>query len=153
MTTYAARVASPGLSQDDLLRRLVQAEECEIADIVSVLTPAERARLAFFCYARGHLHDIGLAVAATCDLPFLMQAAPSNAAGHTLFIRSRERFTATVEPVSRRRSAITLAKSAMSSDSVARMMASMSDDEDDLAAPAADIEPAADMAPVALAAC
>jgi len=153
MTNYAARVAFPRISQDDLLRRLVQAGEREIADIVSILAPHERARLAFFCYARGHLHDIGLAVAATCDLPSLMQAAPSNAAGHTLFARSRERFTAAVEPVARRRPAITLAKSAMSSDSVARMMASMSDDETDLAAPASDIEPVADMASLAPAAC
>jgi hypothetical protein len=153
MTNYAARVASPRLSQDDLLRRLVQAGEREITDIVSVLTPQERARLAFFCYARGHLHDIGLAVAATCDLPFLMLAAPSNAAAHTLFTRSRERFTAAVEPVSRRRPAITLAKSAMSSDSVARMMASMSDDEVDLAAAASDIEPATETALLARVSC
>jgi hypothetical protein len=151
MTNHAAGAVSPSLSQDDLLRRLVQADEREIADIVSVLTPAERARLAFFCYARGHLHDIGLAVAATCDLPFLMQAAPSNAAGNTLFARSRERFTATVVPISRRRPAVTLAKSAMSSDAVARMMASMNDDETDLVAPSPDIEPVADMGPLALA--
>jgi hypothetical protein len=152
MTSHAARAASPSLSQDDLLRRLVQADERGIADIVSVLTPAERARLAFFCYARGHLHDIGLAVAATCDLPFLMHAAPSNAAGNTLFARSRERFTATVVPMSRRRPAITLAKSAMSSDAVARMMACMNDDETELVTPTSDIEPVAEMAPLALAA-
>jgi hypothetical protein len=153
MTNHAARAASPRLSQDDLLRRLVQANEREIAEIVSVLTPAERARLAFFCYARGHLHEIGLAVAATCDLPFLMQAAPSNAAGNTLFTRSRERFTATVERISRRRPAVTLAKSAMSSDAVARMMASMGEDGSDLTVSAPEIEPATDMAPAALAAC
>jgi hypothetical protein len=152
MTNHAARAAPSSLSQDDLLRRLVQADEREIAGIVSVLTPAERARLAFFCYARGHLHDIGLAVAATCDLPFLMQAAPSNAAGNTLFARSRERFTATVVSMSRRRPAITLAKSAMSSDAVARMMACMNDDETELVTPTSDIEPVAEMAPLALAA-
>jgi hypothetical protein len=153
MTSYAARVASPRISQDELLRRLVQAHERDIADIVSILAPHERALLAFFCYARGHLHDIGLAVAATCDLPFLVQAAPSNAAAHTLFTRSRERFTAAVEPVSRRRPVITLAKSAMSSASVARMMASMSDDETDSAVPASDIEPAADIEALAPAPC
>jgi hypothetical protein len=147
MTIHAVRVASPRISQDELLRRLVQANERDIADIVLILAPSERARLAFFCYARGHLHDIGLAVAATCDLPFLMQAAPSNAAGQMLFARSRERFTATVEPMSRRRSAITLAKTAVSSDAIARMIASMSDEDADFA------EPAAALTPVALAAC
>src|SRR5918995_3892887 len=94
MTIHAARVASPRISQDELLRRLVQANERDIADIVSVLAPSERARVAFFCYARGHLHDIGLAVAATCELPLLMQAAPSTAAGNTLFARSRQRVMA-----------------------------------------------------------
>jgi hypothetical protein len=147
MTLQVSRVASPNISPDDMVGRLMRAHERDIADIVSVLAPHERARLAFFCYARGHLHDIGIAVAATCDLSFLMQAAPSNAAAQTLFARSRERLTATVAPASRRRSAVTLAKSALGNDALARIMASIADDETDLAEPAADIAPAADLAP------
>ena len=56
MTILAAPM-SPSVSPDDLLRRLVQAKGSEIADIVSVLPSHERARVAFFCYARGHLHE------------------------------------------------------------------------------------------------
>jgi hypothetical protein len=149
MTLQASRVASPSVSPDDMVGRLMRADERDIAAIVSVLAPQERARLAFFCYARGHLHDIGIAVAATCDLTFLMQAAPSNAAAQTLFARSRERLTTTVAPVNRRRSAITLAKSALGNDALARIMASIVDDEADLAEPASDIVPAADPAPAA----
>jgi len=145
MTIHAAPVASPSDSHDELLRRLYGANEREIANIVSDLPPLERARLAFFCYARGHLHSIGFAVAATCDLPFLMQAAPSNAAGQMLFARSRERFIAAIEPMSRRRPAITLAKTAVSSDAIARLVAGMSDDENDFPEPT-------DLPPVVLAA-
>jgi hypothetical protein len=140
MTIHAARAVSQSVSPEDLLRRLVAAKEAEIADIVSLLPASERARLAFFCYARGHLHDIGLAVAATCDLPFLMQVAPSNAAAHTLFARSRERFNmSSVETTARRRPAITLAKSVMCSDGIAKLIASIDDDGDevDLREPAA----------------
>jgi hypothetical protein len=143
MTVQASRVASSIISADDIVGRLIRAAERDIADIVSVLAPHERARLAFFCYARGHLHDIGIAVAATCDLPSLMQAAPSSAAAQMLFARSRERLTATVVPVSRRRSAITLAKSALGNDALARIMASIGDDETDLAQSASDIAPVA----------
>ena len=136
MTILAAPM-SPSVSPDDLLRRLVQAKGSEIADIVSVLPSHERARVAFFCYARGHLHDIGIAVAATCELPSLMQVAPSNAAGHMLFARSRERITTSVEPIARRRPAITLAKSALSRDGLARIIAAIGDD-DDLCEPASE---------------
>jgi hypothetical protein len=129
MTIDAMRAALPSVSPDELLRLLVQAKEAEIANIVSGLPPQERARVAFFCYARGHLHDIGIAVAATCDLPFLMQAAPSNAAGHRLFARSRARVATSIEPTARRRPAITLAKSALSSDEFARIIASIADDD------------------------
>jgi hypothetical protein len=133
-----------------LLRRLYGAQECDVAEIVSVLPPHERARVAFFCYARGHLHDIGIAVAATCELPFLVQAAPSNAAGHVLFARSRERPTTAVTPTSRRRPAITLAKSALSNDGLAKIIASIGDDADPCE-PGSEIAPS--VAPVAPAAC
>jgi hypothetical protein len=52
--------------------------------------------------------------------------------------------------VGRRRSAITLAKSALGNDALARIMASIGDDESDLgqpaSAPVADIAPAIDLA-------
>jgi hypothetical protein len=146
MTLHASRVASSSISPDAMLSRLMRAAERDVADIVCALAPDERARLAFFCYARGHLHDIGIAVAATCDLPSLMQAAPSNAAAQRLFARSRQRLRATVAPVSRRRSAITLAKSALGNAALARVMASIGDDATELAEPASNLAPAVDLA-------
>ena len=147
MTVHAAHVASPSISPDEMLRRLIRANARDIADIVIDLSPQERARLAFFCYARGHLHDIGTAIAATCDLPCLLQVAPSNAAGQTLFARSRQGLTAAVAPVNRRRPAITLAKSALGNDGLAKILASIADDDEtDSGEPVADIAPAGGIA-------
>jgi hypothetical protein len=44
--------------------------------------------LAAFCYGRAHLRDIGLAIAATCDLETLVEAG--GRAGIFLFEQSRE---------------------------------------------------------------
>jgi hypothetical protein len=140
MTVHAAHVAPPSISPDEMLRRLMRANGRDIADIVIDLSPQERARLAFFCYARGHLQDIGIAIAATCDLPFLLQMAPSNAAGQTLFARSRQGLKAAVAPANRRRPAITLAKSALGNDGLAKILASIAGDETDSSEP--DIAPA-----------
>ena len=43
-----------------------------------------------FCYARAHLHGIGLTIAATCDLTTLVQKFGA-AVGQVLFDQSRER--------------------------------------------------------------
>src|SRR5262245_31697489 len=73
-------------SFDEMLARLIQtADEDKIPEVVAPLTPAQRASLAVFCYGRAHLNAIGLAIAATCELNSLLQAAPSNACGHAIF--------------------------------------------------------------------
>ena len=51
-------------------------------------SPQHRASLAAFCYARAHLHDVGLTIAATCEFEELVAVAGS--AGHFLFWQSRE---------------------------------------------------------------
>src|SRR5260370_5934044 len=57
-------------------------------ELVSGLSTSRRGRLAAFCYSRAHLHDIGLAIAATCDLETWVAAG--GRAGNFLFEQSRE---------------------------------------------------------------
>jgi hypothetical protein len=115
----------------ELVRRLLRASVEEAPAIVSHLPDKQRARVAYFCYSRGHLHAIGLAIAATCDLPSLISAAPSNGAGSGLYAQSRER----AKPVERStmgRRPITLAKSASGHDGLAKIIALAAHDEPDL---------------------
>jgi hypothetical protein len=114
---------------EDILARLLRAEEQSIPDIVAVLPANQRASLAVFCYARGHLHRIGLAVAATCDQLSLVQASPSDAAGNVLFAQSRELPKRSGGAVSGARSRITLARSASGNSSLAGIIASIAGDE------------------------
>src|SRR5438270_2724258 len=73
---------------DDLIGRLYRAPKRAINDLVSELSSADRGNLATFCYGRAHLRDIGLAIAATCDLETLVVAG--GRAGNFLFEQSRE---------------------------------------------------------------
>jgi hypothetical protein len=57
-------------------------------DLVSGLPSSRRGELAFFCYRRAHLRDIGVAIAATCELTSLIDAG--GRAGNFLFDLSRE---------------------------------------------------------------
>jgi hypothetical protein len=113
---------------DALLSRLVRAKEEDVAGIVSSLEPRQRADLAVFCYRRAHLQDIGFAVAATCDLATLIQASPSNAAGHVLYSQSRERPKPMTRP-SGPRGRITLATSASGNSALAALIAGLAADE------------------------
>ena len=127
--------ASTRTSSDEVLARLLRAETHSIPEIVSVLPTHQRAALAVFCYARAHLHRIGLAVATTCDRLALVQASPSDAAGTALFELSRQPHKAEGgEPVSTR-SRITLAKSAGNSG-LAGIIARIAGEE------SADLQPA-----------
>lgn len=72
----------------DLIGRLYRSSHHDINDLVSGLSPARRASLATFCYGRAHLREIGLAIAATCELEPLVEAA--GRAGIFLFEQSRE---------------------------------------------------------------
>ena len=72
-----------------LIGRLYDAPLHGIHGLLTSLSPRECGELAFFCYGRAHLRDIGVAIAATCDLDSLI-APGSTAAGHSLFELSRE---------------------------------------------------------------
>jgi hypothetical protein len=128
--------ASSGNAFDEILARLIRAEEQSIPDIVGVLPATQRASLAVFCYARGHLHHIGLAVAATCDRLSLVQASPSDAAGNVLFALSREQRKPDDGEPAGTRPRITLAKSASGSSALAGIIARIARDE------SADLQPA-----------
>jgi hypothetical protein len=93
---------------DELLGRIYRAGPDGVETEVSTMSLTMRARLAAFCYARAHLHEIGLAIAATCDQRSLTEAA--GRAGEALYARSSKR-AATVAPTApSNRRAITLAK-------------------------------------------
>jgi hypothetical protein len=78
---------------DDLVGRLYGAGESGVADVVAGFSHQQRANLAMFFYRRAHLHQVGLAIAATCDRTALVQAW-GTALGHALFTQSRDRMPA-----------------------------------------------------------
>jgi hypothetical protein len=74
---------------DDLVGWLYRADENIVLDVMSQLSPQQRADVAVFCYQKAHLHHIGLAIAATCDPGALIQAL-GTVRGRILFAQSRE---------------------------------------------------------------
>jgi hypothetical protein len=74
---------------DDLVGWLYRADEEAVVDLMSQLSPQQRADVAVFCYQKAHLHQIGLAIAATCDPGALIQAL-GTVRGRILFAQSRE---------------------------------------------------------------
>jgi len=91
---------------EELLGRLYRAGPSGADETTSSLSPQQRASLAAFCYARAHLHEIGLAIAAICDQHSLIEAAGK--AGSALYAQSRNRVPAQATPAVKKR-AITLA--------------------------------------------
>jgi hypothetical protein len=73
---------------DELIGQLYRSSHHGIHELISGLSVGRRASLAAFCYGRAHLRNIGLAVAATCDLETLVVAG--GRAGNFLFEQSRE---------------------------------------------------------------
>jgi hypothetical protein len=73
---------------DELIGRLYHSSRHGVHALVSGLSEGQRATLAAFCYGRAHLREIGLAIAATCDLDALV--AEGGRAGSVLFEQSRE---------------------------------------------------------------
>jgi hypothetical protein len=115
---------------DEVLARLLRANAQDVPDIVSQLSARERAVLAKFCYSRAHLHEIGLAIAATCDLHALMHVSSSTAAGNVLFAQSRERPKPMQRATSGPRGRITLAKSASGNSGLAGIIANIASASD-----------------------
>src|SRR5262245_34647989 len=130
MTAATSFAALPKVSSEAVLARLINAKPQDIAEIVASLPARQRAEIAVFCYSRGHLHEIGLAVGATCELEALVNASPSTAAGTALYELSRgDRTRETERVVSTGRSRITLAKSASGNSAIANIIASIANDE------------------------
>jgi len=73
---------------DELLADMYRAKKSDLHALVATLVPDARASLAMFCYHRGHLHDLGLAIAASCDEGDLLRTG--GFAGGVLFARSRK---------------------------------------------------------------
>jgi hypothetical protein len=128
--------ASARNSFDEVLARVIRAEEQTIPDIVGGLPASQRATLAVFCYARAHLHHIGVAIAATCDRFALVQASPSDAAGNVLFELSRQQHKPDAPEHVSARPRVTLAKSASGNSGLAGIIARIARDEN------ADLQPA-----------
>jgi hypothetical protein len=73
---------------DDLLGELYRANKNGLPELIATVSPDVRAALAMYCYRRGHLKGIGLAIASTCDMYDLETVGGT--AGAALFARSRE---------------------------------------------------------------
>ena len=73
---------------DDMLGELYRANKNGLTELIATVSPDVRAALALYCYRRGHLKGIGLAIASTCQLYDLETSGGT--AGAALFARSRE---------------------------------------------------------------
>jgi hypothetical protein len=73
---------------DDMLGELYRASKDGLPQLIATVSPDIRAALASYCYRRGHLQAIGLAIAATCEENDLVRWGGT--AGAALFARSRE---------------------------------------------------------------
>ena len=96
---------------DDKLGELYRASKEGLPQLIATVSPDVRAALASYCYRRGHLKDIGLAIASTCEEHDLVTWGGT--AGAVLFARSREiaRVTGASHYVARQR--ITLASGSL----------------------------------------
>ncbi len=93
---------------DELLGRIYRGGPEAVDSAISNLPEMARARLAAFCYARTHLQEIGLSIAATCDERSLTEAA--GRAGEALYARSRKRVAAVAPSPTPNKRTISLAK-------------------------------------------
>ena len=89
---------------DDMLGSLYRASKHGLPELIATVTPDGRAALALYCYRRGHLKSIGLAIASTCDIYDLEMAGGGAGAAGRASLRSRSpirwRFSSGSPPVS-----------------------------------------------------
>jgi hypothetical protein len=95
---------------EEFIGHLHRCSKHGIDKLVSNLTESHRGSLAIFCYGRGHLHHIALAIAATCSLESLVVAGGKS--GNFLFEQSRDRPEADEPLPGSRRAKISLATNA-----------------------------------------
>ena len=74
--------------RDELLGEMYRASEHGLPKLVESVSPEVRAMLALFCYRRSHLHQLALAIAASCTERELLEAG--GRVGSTLYALSRE---------------------------------------------------------------
>lgn len=74
--------------RDELLGEMYRASEHGLPKLVESVSPEVRAMLALFCYRRSHLHQLALAIAASCTERELI--AIGGRVGSTLYALSRE---------------------------------------------------------------
>ncbi len=108
---------------DQMLGELYRSHERGLADLVATVAPDVRATLALFCYRRGHLHSMGLAIAASCTEEELVDAG--GRAGAALFALSREAPQVVRSPNHSNRRKITLASGPL------RALPPLDDDSED----------------------
>ena len=94
-------------TMDEVVGRLYGSPTRGIDGLVSDLPEDERGNLAVFCYSRAHLHEVALAIAATCNLDALVQAGGKP--GNFLFEQSRQRPKAAQSDLGSRRVMVSLA--------------------------------------------
>jgi hypothetical protein len=92
--------------EDDLLGRLYRADANGLQALVGSVAGDLRAMLAVYCYRRSHLHDLGIAIASSCEERDLVAAG--GRAGQTLFALSRQAPVLRPATASQQRRAITL---------------------------------------------
>lgn len=73
---------------DNFLGEVYRSSAHGLGELVATVAPNIRAMLALYCFRRGHLNSIGLAIAATCDEDDLI--IQGGKAGAALFAMSRE---------------------------------------------------------------
>jgi hypothetical protein len=95
-------------SMDEVIGRLHGSPARGIDGLVSNLSEDQRGTLATFCYVRAHLHEVALAIAATCNLDTLVHAGGKP--GNFLFEQSRQRPKTVYPDLGARRVKISLAK-------------------------------------------
>ncbi len=81
---------------EDVVGKLHRSNGRDVDQILADFSEEQRARLALFCYGRVHMREIGLAVAATCEIGSLVDAGGH--AGQTLYLMARERPVPTAKP-------------------------------------------------------
>jgi len=73
---------------DEKLGELYRASKAGLPELIATVSSDVRAALALYCYRRGHLKSIGLAIASSCTSHDLETIG--GAAGAALYSRSRE---------------------------------------------------------------
>jgi hypothetical protein len=86
---------------DELVGRLYNASDSDIAGIMANFSSRQRAHLAMFFYRKAHLERIGLRIAASCERADLIEAWGVQA-GDALFVQAHDR-RAQPDPLSNRR--------------------------------------------------